>query len=175
MKAQSPFDIAEYVRVVMLDALEVAERPPVEHSIVALGEVPIDTCRMLAVGVELTFRYLPGQFPAPATVVESNADGSICWGGFIGLQVVVVITGCIPVPNDEGHGPSADEMNAAHQSLWLDGATIFNAVGNVESASDEWAVSNAAMTPGAPSGGIGLIEVRFSIATDLESWCPTHG
>lgn len=168
--ATSPFDIADFVRAVMLDALEEGGRPAPDHSLVAAGEVAIDADRMLAVAPEQVFRYLPNQFPAAAVIADVNAAGEACWGGYLGVQLVVLLIACVPTDDDHGKPPSADAVNAAHKDIWRDAALLFDAVADIDLV-EGWVLSNATQTATAPLGGVVGVETRFTIGTEQESWC----
>lgn len=144
-------------------ALERAGCEPLTRSYRSVGMVAWDDCGQLTVGSERIYRSIefPNEYFGP----------EYCFAGFIALQTLIVLTRCVPVPDDLGEPPAADDVAAAHAVLEHDAAVLWN-VASGALPDGEWERAALSQSYVGNQGGIVAIETRFTLGLDSDSWCP---
>lgn len=159
--SQSTVDVSSFFLETTLAALADCGREPVSTAYIASGQVAWDDCcGTLIVAPERVYRSQT--FPAEFVDLE------LCDGGYLVIELVVLLLRCVPVVDDRGRAPSAAALGAAYQSLLDDAAVVYNAV--TCPIPDYWMRATPTQTfVGAEGGCIG-VETRVRIGLEQEEW-----
>ena len=164
--AVSAFDIADYWLGVVHDALAECDRDPVSRAYVAAGEIAWDDCcGMLVVAPERIYRSQV--FPT------ENGNEELCFGGYLVVDLLVLIVRCVPTVDDRGRAPSANALQAAYRNVIEDAAVVWNTVTGF--LPDEMVRANVAQTFVGAQGGCIAAETRFTIGVEQTGFaicCP---
>lgn len=159
---QSPEDIAAYFLAQVEMALADCDREPVNRAYVAAGQIAWDDCcGMLVVAPERVYKS--------ATFPTQNADEELCWGGYLTVDLLVLLVRCVPVIDDRGRAPSASALSTAYQKLIDDGAVVYNAV-TAALPDPEWMRALPTQTYSGAEGGCIAVETRFTIGIPQNEW-----
>lgn len=159
---QSPEDIAAYFLAQVEMALADCDRDPVSRAYVAAGQIAWDDCcGMLVVAPERVYKS--------ATFPTQNADEELCWGGYLTVDLLVLLVRCVPVIDDRGRAPSASALSTAYQRLIDDGAVVYNAV-TAALPDPEWMRALPTQTYSGAEGGCIAVETRFTIGIPQNEW-----
>lgn len=166
----TPYSLASEVLAVVQDALETAGRP-VADTLVAVGGLVMDECcdGILTVGVERVWRSID---PWP-----TEATGDRLCGEHIGVNLLVRVDRCVPVPDDDGAAPLLSEQEAASVELLQDAAVVWATVVGpgvlgADAYGDPWyerAMVQQTFTE--PLGGCAAVETRFALGVPVPVWC----
>jgi hypothetical protein len=163
MTAQgSAHDVAAWLLAQVESALAECDREPLNRAYVAAGQIAWDDCcGMLVVAPERVFRS--STFP----VQETNEE--LCWGGYLTVDLLVLLVRCIPTVDDRGRAPSAAALDAAYTGIIEDAAVVFNAVISAM-PNREWMRATPTQTfVGAEGGCIG-VETRLTLGIPQNEW-----
>ena len=159
---QSPEDVASYFLSQVEMALADCDRDPVNRAYVAAGQIAWDDCcGMLVVAPERIYKS--------ATFPTQNADEELCWGGYLTIDLLVLLVRCVPVLDDRGRAPSASALSTAYQRLIDDGAVVYNAV-TAALPDREWMRALPTQTYSGAEGGCIAVETRFTIGIPQNEW-----
>ena len=159
---QSPEDVASYFLSQVEMALADCDREPVNRAYVAAGQIAWDDCcGMLVVAPERIYKS--------ATFPTQNADEELCWGGYLTIDLLVLLVRCVPVLDDRGRAPSASALSTAYQRLIDDGAVVYNAV-TAALPDREWMRALPTQTYSGAEGGCIAVETRFTIGIPQNEW-----
>lgn len=162
MRTKSSHSVGEWLRCLVLDALQNAGRAPITTTYVGVGGIALDDCcGSLIVVPETVLRSTT--FPA------ENANEENCIGGQIVLQFVVLLARCVPVLDDRGRAPSMDALNTAHRAILEDAAIVWNAIGCAD-LPDEWERALLRQTFTGAEGGCVAVETRVTIGIAEQMW-----
>ena len=115
--AVSAFDVADYWLGVVHDGLVECDRDPISLAYVAAGEIAWDNCcGMLVVAPERIYRSQV--FPT------ENGNEELCFGGYLVVDLLVLIVRCVPTVDDRGRAPSQAALQAAYRTLIEDAAVV---------------------------------------------------
>lgn len=158
---QSAHDVSSWFLATTLQALEDCGREPISRAYVAAGSIAWDDCcGMLVVAPERVYRSVI--FPT------ENNDEDECFGGYLTIDLLVLLVRCVPTVDDRGRAPSSASLQAAYQRIIEDAAVVMNAV--TTDLPDTWVRAAPAQTfIGAEGGCIG-VETRFTIGLEQPSW-----
>ena len=164
--AVSAFDVADYWLGTVHDGLVECDRPAISRTYVAAGEIAWDDCcGMLVVAPERVYRS--EVFPT------ENGDEELCFGGYLVVDLLVLIVRCVPTVDDRGRAPSANALQAAYRTLIEDAAVVWNLV--TGPLPDEMVRANVAQTFVGAQGGCIAAETRFTIGLEQTGFaicCP---
>lgn len=158
---QSAHDVSSWFLATTLQALEDCGREPISRAYVAAGQIAWDDCcGMLVVAPERVYRSVI--FPT------ENNDEDECFGGYLTIDLLVLLVRCVPTVDDRGRAPTSASLQAAYQRIIEDAAVVMNAV--TTDLPDTWVRAAPAQTfIGAEGGCIG-VETRFTIGLEQPSW-----
>lgn len=160
----TPYTVCEAIRAVVLAALDAdPDSAEVTTTYTGVGLVAWDDCcGQLVVTPERTFRYT--SFPQEATTDEQ------CFGGELGLTILVTLVRCVPTPDDMGNPPTAAQLQSAHERVLEDGAIVWNTiVGPLPD--DEWERANVSQDHVGGEGGCIAITTRLTVGLGTDRWC----
>lgn len=158
-----PFEVCEYFLALCLGALQANGRPAPTRAYVGAGEIAWDDwCGQLVVTSERVFRA--DAFPDEYTTVAR------CDGDTIGVEILVEHLHCVPSPNAKGQPPPVASMAAAHASIYLDDAVLWNAL-NGDWLGVDWERALLNRTFRGNQGGAVATQFRFFVGIDAVEWC----
>jgi hypothetical protein len=111
----------------------------------------------------------PERIYKSATFPTQNADEELCWGGYLTIDLLVLLVRCVPVLDDRGRAPSASALSTAYQRLIDDGAVVYNAV-TAALPDREWMRALPTQTYSGAEGGCIAVETRFTIGIPQNEW-----
>lgn len=155
---ETAHSVAGDVLGIVREALEVVGRP-VSTSYVAAGAISWDDCcGTLVVMPERVFR-------STAFPLESN-DAELCWGGFVCVDLVVLLIRCVPTVTDQGAAPPVDSMAVAYQALLEDAAAVWN---RLEGPMPHgWSRAGLNQLFSGDQGGCVGVETRLTVGLDQD-------
>jgi len=121
----SLYEIAEAALEAARVALAAGPTPTPKRVGVVNGAIAwdnCDTCGLLAVG--LTRCFLSDDFPVEAGVTPQGK----CSSAWLCAQFSLQIARCAPSPDDQGNGPTVEELDASAQVVMGDAAIILPAI-----------------------------------------------
>ena len=164
MRIVSPYDIANYWKCCVEDALTNADADPVT-AYVGVAEIAWDDCcGQLVVAPERVYRSVV--FPAENTTEE------LCYAGEIVVDLVVLLVRCVPTVDDRGRAPSRDALDNAHKAFLKDAATVWGAVTCCD-LPDDWERASVAQTFVGAQGGCVAVETRLTVGINDRVWSAT--
>jgi hypothetical protein len=162
MIVQSPEDVSRWFLTQTEQALVDCGRDPINRAYVAAGQIAWDDCcGMLVVAPERI--YKSAVFPNQESTEE------LCWGGYLTIDLLVLLVRCIPVLDDRGRPPTAAALDAAYRELIEDGAVVYNAV-IAALPSREWMRALPSQTYSGAEGGCIAVETRLTIGIPQDEW-----
>lgn len=158
---QSAHDVSAWFLATTLQALEDCGREPISRAYVAAGQIAWDDCcGMLVAAPERIYRSV--------TFPNENSVEDECFGGYLTVDLLVLLVRCVPTVDDRGRAPSGEALQAAYQRIIEDAAVVMNAV--TTDLPDTWVRAAPAQTfIGADGGCIG-VETRFTIGFEQPDW-----
>lgn len=158
----SSHDIAAWVLTTVQNALVDCDREPINRAYIAAGQIAWDDCcGMLVVAPERIFKS--ARFP------EQNASEELCWGGYIAVELLVLLVRCVPVVDDRGRPPSAAALQTAYQELIEDAAVVYNAC-LTSLPYEEWERALPVQTFVGAEGGCIAVETRLTLGIPQDTW-----
>lgn len=169
---ESPATVAAAVLAHVRDALEAAGSAPITTELVAAGQIAFDDCCGTLVVMPELIQESGYPFPSPR-------DPRLpCDVPMIQVDLLVLLVRCVPVLNDNGEPPTAEEQEAAFQAILGDAAIVWNTLAGDPSVLGTdaygdplWERANATQGWQAPSGGCIGIETRISFGIPQSLWC----
>jgi hypothetical protein len=111
----------------------------------------------------------PERIYKSATFPQQDSSEELCWGGYLTVDLLVLLVRCVPVVDDRGRAPTAAALQAAYLELIEDAAVVYNAVTAVL-PNPEWMRALPAQTfVGAEGGCIG-VETRLTLGVPQDEW-----
>jgi hypothetical protein len=154
------YEVARRVLDAVSEALAAAGRPVREEHVAAGVIAWDDCCGTLVVAPERTYRSQ--SFPDEFVGLEQ------CFGGFITVQLVVLLVRCVPTVDDLGQSPSADDKDAAYRALLDDGDIVWNTVSGP--LGDSWERAGVSQLFNGDQGGCVGVETRVTVGVDTDVW-----
>lgn len=158
----SAHDLAAWLLAQVESALAECDRAPINRAYVAAGGIAWDDCcGMLVVAPERVYKS--------ATFPQQDSTEELCWGGFLTVDLLVLLVRCIPVVDDRGRAPTAAALQAAYLELIEDAAVVYNAV-TASLPNPEWMRALPTQSfVGAEGGCIG-VETRLTLGVQQDEW-----
>ena len=161
--AESPYAVAETMLGRVLTDLEASPTSdPITESYVALGEVAFDECCGTLVTLPLR-TFSPLVFPNPAGV-STNCDVHM-----LAVDIAVMLLRCVPVIDEIGNPPTAEQMSAAYAKAGEDAAVVMNSI--LGPLPEGWQRANIEQTFRGADGGCIVTETRVTIGLPQSEWC----
>ena len=161
--------LAEAVLDASEDILATTGNPPIERAFVCIGPPALDCCNQLAVNV--------GNIGEAATVIPNVLQPGLRheFSRVNLTALLITVTRCYAMPDDEGIPPSPAEQNADAAVLNADAWALWNGLYRMREVlfSDCDIVIFDGIIPLPPSGGCAgyVMQVRF----ELEGYAPPVG
>ena len=162
MRTKSPHSVGDWLRCLVLDALQQANRAPITTTYVGVGSVPWDDCCGSLIVV-------PEQVIRSTTFPGENGNEENCIGGQIVLSFAVLLTRCVPTLDDRGRAPSPQQITDAHKRILEDAAIVWNTIGCAD-LPDEWERALLRQTFTGAEGGCVAVETRVTIGIAEQMW-----
>lgn len=121
-----------------------------------------DCCGMLVVVPERVFRA--AVFPA------EGPDRNGCYGGDVGLSIVVLWLACMPTVDDRGQVPSEADMRLAYATFLNGAAVVWNALADLP-VDWGWLHTGLNQTFIGTEGGCIGVESRVTVGINEAEWC----
>ena len=160
----NPLSVSEWFRALVLAALVNSGREAVTTSYSGVGQVAWDDCcGQLTVTPELVFRsdVFPGEMMS-----DENCDIYD-----VGVNLLVSLVRCVPVPDDLGRPPTAAALQSAHAAILTDAMVVWAAIHEPFPAEYEWERGIVRQTIAGGLGGCVAIETRLTLGVSSIMWC----